>query len=166
MGVYEAIQPEENREFTLGVGNWTGDITWDPGPIGGRSGLIKIDVDPFPAYGVGQLLYPYAKPIRNKYHNFGLYFFAPLGQPGPYIKVTLTDGVYTFDRPWYYLDIYDTWIRVSHDVDIPSDWNIEETIVSFTVKNDALLDPMTTYADGASFYAFTKVDHLPILGVG
>ena len=166
MGIYEGITPEENREFTSSLGNWSGGIAWDPGPIGGRTGLIKIDVPIGPAENVGELSYPYAIPRKNRDNNFGLYFFRPLGQPPPEIKVTLSDGVYTFDRPWETIVADDTWIRVAYTVLIPSDWDIPGTIVSFTVKNNAPADPMTTYADGAALSVFTRVDHLPVMGIG
>ena len=166
MGVYEGITPEENREFTSSLGNWTGAIAWAPGPIGGREGLIKIDVPIGPSENKGQLSYPYAKPIKNRINNFGLYFFRPAPEPPPEIMLAISDGIYVFERPWEFLVMDSTWVRFAFDALIPSDWTIENTVVSFTVRNNSPTDPMTTYADGAALSVFWVVDYLPFCGVG
>jgi hypothetical protein len=165
--MYEGITPAENREFTSSLGNWTGDGAWDPGPIGARSGLLKMTSPGYASHAFQRLAFPYAKPSNGKQNTFLLYFYA-LGYPlsNPYIVLSFTDGIYTFSRLPFYDVFTDRWIAVSLSEIIPSDWISTGTILTIEMYSGAVSNPATIYADDASLYAETaRKDHLPLMGV-
>lgn len=165
--MYEGITPAENREFTSSLGAWLGDGSWDAGPIGGKSGLLKMTSPGLASHKFQRLSYPYAKPLKGKNNTFLIYWYVP-GYPNssPYIVLSITDGVYTFTRPPFYAFFPDIWLGVSLQADIPSDWISAGTILTIEMYSSGITDNSVLYLDDASLYVLTaRKDHLPLMGV-
>ena len=162
--MYEGIQPIENREFISSIGNWAGDITWDPGPIGGRTGLIKYTKPAGITYVEARLAYPYVKPRRGKPNTYSLYFYYPLGQSaGGYTYLTITDGIYTYNKPPFIQAIMNQWVALGHSIDIPTDWTVENTQIKFKLSGSPGA-AYIYYADQATLYTIGRKHHLTVMG--
>lgn len=165
--MYEGITPAENREFTSNLGGWLGDGSWEPGPIGEKSGLLKMISPGFASHKIQRLSFPYAKPSKGKLNTFLFYWYNP-GYPNndPYIILSITDGIYTFTRPPFYALFPCAWLGVSLQADIPSDWVSAGTIITLEMYSGAITGDSVLYLDDASLYAeAARKDHLPLMGV-
>jgi hypothetical protein len=164
--MYEGITPEENRLFTTSTGNWTGPITWEPGPVYGQTGVVRAIVAPDAGIAYVKLQYPYCKPLKKKLNAFTI--ATQKEPPGPFvheIKLILTDGSYLFESPLYYLTIDFNWIGLGYEPMIPEDWKTNQTQLIIMLHETSIYETYL-YLKYASLSALPKVDHLPILGVG
>ena len=165
--MYEGITPEENRLFTTSTGNWTGDASWEPGPIFGESGILMIMRPPDPAPAIVTLSYPSVKTSKGKENSFAvLGIFRSLSLDLGQFYVKITDGSYLFASPLLNLSVVDTWMWLGHSADIPQDWNnnntsiIIQTIGGFGPARYLPVSMASLSAPGE------KIQYLPIMGMG
>ena len=165
--MYQGITPEENREFASTIGNWTGAVTWEAGPLFGRSGLAKITIPALQSPKYIYLSYPYFKPLRNKYNLFSVYTLRRNLIPSiQSMKITLTDTIYTLTSPLILLTQNDVWIQKGYEPFIPSDWIINQSQLSIEFSFGDVMESYL-HLDSASLTAQTgKKQYLPLLGVG
>lgn len=162
----ERINPKDNRTFKTGPGNWTGPLTWHSGILQSHQGYITV---PIPAGGgiVNiSLSYPAIKPAPTKPHAFGFAMNPTIhGAAWPTLDWIITDGVYTdFNNTNVTTNIED-WVGVIGIYLVPANWKIQNTVLNvscyvpsggsgeFALDDFSLIEP-------------SKIQHLPIMGVG
>jgi len=163
----EGIFSLEDREFVSSLGNWIGDATWDPGPIGGWAGLAKFILPIYPGIQSIQLSYPNVKTPKNK--SVGFVIYTHVLAPNNFInrRLRITDGVYSFVRPWSYQQFPDQWLAVGLDADLPNDWDKLNASLFLDLQNDSPVSPGLAYADLASLsWESAIIQHLPVIGIG
>lgn len=164
--MYEGITPIENRDFISSTGDWTGDATWDAGPIKGRVGLLKFTKPVGITDITASLSYPYVKPLPNKRQAITAYLIRQLGISCPYpFWLSITDGIYTYSSWVPPMPPDDTWTALSIDQTFPTDWIVANTVLSIKAQGGADVD-LTMWWDHFSLYPITtKLDNLPLMGV-
>lgn len=163
----ERIQPENNRTFTTGSGDWVGDLIWHGDTYEGHQGYISVPVEGTATPKTISLQYPAIKPVPGKDFTLRTYpHYLEYAGSGFTLGWQITDGVYTFSQhlehffdgfPWDQIAIVDT---------MPNDWTPESTTLSLTIGviEDA---PAELVFDHFSFEteAPARTDHLPLMGV-
>lgn len=162
----EGIISKEDREFTSSLGSWTGDATWDPGPIGGYSGLAKLESDHFGDVKTMSLSYPRLATPKGKAIATTIYTYKTIAEGTPRARIRITDGVYSYTRPWLNLIIDSMWIAVGYSPSLPVDWDKLNVICSIDFESGGLIEASHIYLDFASLSWISKPQHLPVLGVG
>lgn len=162
----EGIISPENREFIGSLGNWTGDATWDPGPIGGWTGLARFNIGLYPEIKTMQLSYPNINTPKNKDVHIVIYTNWPTGSESINRRLRITDGVYTFIRPWDYQEFPEDWLAVGLTATLPPDWNKNNATMFLDIQNNSPTNPTVAYADRASLNWHSPPQYLPIMGVG
>lgn len=164
----ELIQPEINRTFATGSGDWTGDFVWDGGFLSPYWGNLRVTIDPSNTPQIISLNYPAISAKQGAFNSFE--FSAYMIDGFNYqINITITDGNYVlegFYQPPTPAPIWNGWTQA---FDIPADWIIENTQLILTIfgitppkENKTIaLDQfsLTTEAVG-------KIQYLPLVGVG
>jgi len=164
----EVIINQEDRQFTSSIGNWTGEIDWEPGPIKGREGLMHfkcpITQDLIHAY----LNYPHMKVPKNLTASLE-FLITQLEAPTPGL-----------DSLWYYYDGVNTvlpyyhsifpiglWLRHYMLYNMPPTWNKANGKIILWIKNEGAAEK-NFYLDNISGYyeAPPKIQYLPLIGVG
>jgi len=163
----EGIVALEDQEFISSLGHWTGDATWDPGPFDGWTGLAKFIIGVYPDIKTIQLSYPNVKTPTNKYTGIVIYTGFPLGYNSIARRLRITDGAYSFVRPWGYQQFEDEWLAIGLGQDLPADWDKNNVTIFLDLQMAVLGLPGLAYADRASVsWESLKKQHLPILGIG
>lgn len=162
----EGIISEEDREFVSSLGHWTGDATWDPGPIGGWSGLALFSIGIYPDIKSIQLSSPNVSTPTNKQVGFVIYTHFPSPVLEINRRLTITDGAYSFVRPWSYQTFPDEWLAVGLAATLPSDWDKFNVSISLEIQMAVLGFPGIAYADRSSLIWAAAKQYLPILGIG
>jgi hypothetical protein len=162
----EGILSLEDKEFISSLGNWTGDATWDPGPIGGWTGLAMFVLPEYPDIVTLQLSYPNVKTPKNKPVGFVIY--THVLSPHNFInrRLRITDGVYEFIRDWDYQQFPDHWLAVGLGAALPADWDKLNVSIFLDLQNAELGVTGLAYADRASLNWESLTQYLPIMGVG
>ena len=166
MPTIEGILSEENREFVSSLGDWTGDATWDPGPIGGLEGVAKFVIGVYPNIKTIQLSYPSVKSPKDFLVGFVFYTYFPSSENSINRRLRITDGVYSFERDWSNQEFPDEWLSLGFSVDLPADWNKENITIFLDVQMGVSGFPGVAYADRASLTWLTITQHLPVMGIG
>ena len=163
----ELIQPEINRTFLTGSGNWTGALNWSGNTLFGRTGYLYFDLSTGDDYQIISLLYPYVKPLKLIVNqlSFSMARVTPTSLSITY-KITLTDGVKTFSYgpANYGLSLF--WEDFGVAALIPSEWISAASQIIFQIKC------YPGYTGRAALRNFsltawppTRPDHLPLMGV-
>ena len=163
----QLIKDKEDREFTTTVGHWSGDIAWEPGPVGGKTGLLQLKVLEPSYQGTIILSYPQIKVIRNKENTLG-YEIAVQEGPGTdfFGDGILTDGNYELPIDVPVIATQEVWFSSGAALDIPADWDIENTRLELWVWSESNDEGKIVF-DNFSFTAVApKPQYLPIMGVG
>jgi hypothetical protein len=163
---------QEDKTFDSSLGNWTGDATWYPGPIGGRYGLARLS-----SSGAGD-----KKSMALHYPNFVLKKVQSLWPSwlkvlpdytsSFFVTVKFTNGIYTVESTirregdqlleWEVLPAYP-----------PEGFTFNNTLVELTI-NPEYEAPLVVYCDKFQMFGWVwqpepiekKPQYLPIMGVG
>lgn len=163
----ELIQPEINRTFSAGLGDWAGDYSWGEEEYLELFAYMQLIRPPpnLPYYT--QLLYPAFDSPPNKdliltflmgacFHNNNLVSYS----------IKLLDGVNTLS-PTSWADVHtDTWAHHTLTFTTPALWNKRNAKILIQIQNG----PWWTTTLRFKNFSLTKatvarVDHLPLLGV-
>ena len=147
---YQGIQPQENREFISSVGNWAGDITWDPGPILGLYGLGKISTDPYPDIKTAQLSYPYSRVRRCRDTRFTINIAKPSGYAVCKARLRISDGILSYVRAWATIVIEWNWVGLGLSQTIPGAFDVLNTKIYVDVQSNSDTSGTTVFIDLAS----------------
>jgi hypothetical protein len=166
--VIEAIIDVEDRELISSLGHWTGDPTWEPGPILGQLGVMDFLCVPFGPEKTTSLTYPYFKLPKNRDCVFDVMAAKVLSVVGdPFFHITITDGVGT--NIDLLPDIYPfyAWSHTYHAFTTPPEWNQPTGSILITVYNPDEAEG-SVYVDFFSlqYEVPAKIQYLPIMGVG
>ena len=163
----EGITSKENREFTTSIGNWTGDATWEPGPIGGYNGVAKLESAHWGDVKTMSLSYPYLKTPKGKFIANLIYTYKTAAEGIPRARIRITDGVYSYTRAWLNLTIDSMWIALGYTPSLPVDWDKLNAILSIDFESGALLVASHVYLDFATLsWVSAKRQYLTVMGVG
>ena len=163
----ELIISIEDREFTTGLGNWTGECTWDPGPVLGRLGVLHVQVPAGVTTKNFQLAYPAFKALPSIAYNLSfLNYGVIVGGQIAWPSLSFTDGVYEAAGTLHEFGTPGTWRAFTCNLLPPVAWNPNTATLKFTVNSlgDNLLD---SYFDDFSilYFSAARKDHLPLMGV-
>jgi len=163
----ERIQPENNREFTTGPGDWTGDFVWHPETLEDRQGFIAFHLPEGGAVKNMSLAYPHIKPVPNKWNDFKGAILA-LAETNDYALYSwlITDGVYSnwektdfgVQHPW--------WIGFGMGIDVPSDWDVENTVLNISAYVPSGKAAIVAFDAFHLSVEMAKPQYLPLVGVG
>jgi len=167
MAEQELIPNKEDREFTTSIGHWTGDGEWDPGPVGGKTGLQKVTLPADLSIKTIALGYPYVKPQPGE-DNSLLFNMATkeIHVSGINYSFKLTDGNYTFEYADVGGFVGGIWASFGDVWTIPLDWDKTQSILTITLQQteeweaDMVLDDFSLKAEVPG-----RADHLPLMGV-
>ena len=162
----EGIVSQGDREFTSSLGHWTGDATWEPGPIGSYLGIAKLLSNNFGDVKTMSLSYPYLKTPRRKGISIAIQTYKTMAEGIPRARTRITDGVYSFVGAWKNLVIDSVWFGVGSTPDLPTDWNKLNATMSIDFESGALLVASHVYLDLATLFWVSRKDHLPLMGIG
>lgn len=163
----ERIQPENNRTFTTGSGNWAGDLVWHGDTYLGQQGYISVVCNPSPDTKIISLQYPAIKPVpaQDNALNFKIHSIVESSN-GFTLNFKLTDGVYTHEL--YIEHFYDgpVWLGEGDVWTIEDEWTVENSVLELTI---GLVDDPTAELGFDDFSLEAPVparpDHLPLMGV-
>ena len=163
----ERIQPENNREFTTGPGDWAGDFVWHPETLDGRQGFIAFHLPAGGAVKNMSLAYPHINPVLNKQNGFGAAILA-LAEVDDYALYSwlITDGVY-FN--WGQTDRgveHPSWMGIGISYDVPSDWIIQNTILNVSAYVPSGKAAIVAFDAFHLFVEIAKPQYLPLMGIG
>jgi hypothetical protein len=164
----ECIPDLNDREFPSSIGHWQGDITWEPGPIKERFGLIScflpanISKKPF------WLKYQYIKIPKNTTIVVKFKAVAVFDPPtGVSIQWFLKDPTHKFLPYWDTAWMIGEWGQYLSYFLTPSDWDEEEGELLYENTNPWAYDGFIYYDEFSALYQSTaKIQYLPIMGVG
>jgi hypothetical protein len=164
----EAIVNAEDRNLDSGLGHWTGDAEWEPGPVEGQQGVMKFEV-PSETEGLEESLsYPnIVIPSGITFFVSQLSIVIPFYVPGVGASLTLTDGVITIGPLIIVGGSQATWTRNLTGFNIPEEWDETEGTLIITIDNpydedqDMYFDEFKT-----QYQKISKVQYLPIVGMG
>jgi hypothetical protein len=161
------IQPENNRTFKTGPGDWIGPLVWHGDILDFHQGYITV-----PVLGGGQIVtvslrYPHIKPAPGVINGFGgaqiTTIFPTLGR----LQFTwlITDGIY-IDWTRTEGSNFNQWMSLGDAYNVPQDWNVEDTVFTISMGNPTG-DNGEIGFDDFDLTPYTKAaQYLPILGVG
>ncbi len=78
----------------------------------------------------------------------------------------LTDGNYVFTITIPNLSALEDWHSVELKINIPDDWIVEETGLTFTCQSEEEEDSVITIKDLDFFAFWGGIQYLPIMGIG
>lgn len=162
----ERIQPENNRTFTTGSGDWTGPLAWHPGSLYGRQGYIDCLVDVGNPTKNITLAYPAIQPAPSKRNQFGALFCltSPI-VPFPAVDWMITDGVHTDFKEVGLDPGLSNWKPFGFTYLVPADWNVSNTQLIISIY--ALSGNYGEVAfDNFSLKPLGIRQYLPVVGVG
>jgi hypothetical protein len=164
----EAIIDQEDRELTSSLGNWTGDATWNGGPIHGYFGLMEFVCDPGGPEKTEQLTYSNIRLPKNTSFTLDITTGKDLTVDGlPTLALTLDDGAgHTIDLTPIIEPIYD-FQHTYYGFDTPPEWVKEGSTLVITAS-------FPDAAEGSEFIIYFSVQYeslarpqyLPLVGVG
>ena len=162
----EGIISQEDREFTSSLGNWTGDATWEPGPIGGYSGVAKLESANWGDVKTMSLSYPYLATPKGKGIAIAIATYKTAPEGIPRARIRITDGVYSYTRAWLNLTIDSIWFTLRYSPSLPVDWNKLNAILSIDFESGALTVASHVYLDLATLsWVSAKPQYLTVVGV-
>ena len=163
----ELIVSKEDREFNTSIGNWQGDIEWNPGPVCRESGLCQINVPMATPGKKAQLSYPHVVIPRGKEIAFViLNVHAPLTNQGELFYLTITDGNYSYTSPLQIQAISCTPVWKGILYTTPNDWDKTKSQIIVTAYSYPANDMVLLFSEVSAYYTPTaKADHLPLMGV-
>jgi hypothetical protein len=162
----EKIQPENNRTFKTGSGDWTGAFTWHSDTLGGHQGYISGTIDEDNPEAIITLHYPAIQPVPNRIHRF---------------KMSSCLPAFSVTPPFYDWHITDDMGFSYGEVGIcphTPDWRSEngkfEILLGFNIAGAEIKIRIWTPSewwgeiafDDFSFKPISHHQFLPILGVG
>jgi len=164
----EGIIEQEDREFNSSIGNWTGDPTWEYGPIHGSYGQMNFTLQPYGPNQVATLAYPYFKiPNRADYFYIFLNHIMELSVLGnPYLEITAQDGEGNIIIIEPQLFIAHLWTGHTVYFTPPLQWQKTSGKLIFTLHSPDQAEGNVYFDNLSAFYFPFKVQYLPILGVG
>lgn len=164
----ERIQPENNRTFTTGKGDWAGDLVWHGDTFLGHQGYISVICEPTPATKTISLKYPAIKPIPTKsnWPDWKVHVIGSTGN-GWNLGMKLTDGIYSYENTVQHFFSGPVWLGEGVGGDLPSDWNINNSELSLTISLISDLSGEIAFDDFSLIVLLpTKIQYLPLVGVG
>jgi hypothetical protein len=162
----ERIPDQEDREFTTTTGRWTGDIAWDDTDIQGNINHAVLTKPDGSTQGMASLAFPNVSPVVSYKYYLYIECATKLFVPCPdSITIELTDGVYSFSAEFGPFIMRSIWQGVQFLFNLPQDFDIESAVFNLIVDGPEAGDQFV-YIDNASLLMVSRVDHLPILGVG
>jgi hypothetical protein len=161
------IQPENNRTFKTGAGNWTGPLVWHGDILDFHQGYITVDIPGGGSPVSISLAYPYIKPAPGEFNGFGGAHLTALIPPDGYLEFTwvITDGVYT---AWTLIEFSGSpfWFGLGGAYSVPADWDIPNTILTISIRDVGGMAGQIAF-DDFDLTPYTKAaQYLPIMGVG
>ena len=164
----ELIVSEEDRKFNSSIGNWTGDIEWNPGPVCQENGLCQINVPSATPGKKAQLSYPNVVIPPGKEIYFGiLNVHAPLTNQSGLFYLTITDGNYTYTSPLLIqgIDCTPIWEAILYTT--PGDWDKTQSQIIVTAEPYPANDMVLLFGEASAYWwPPAKPDYLPLMGVG
>jgi hypothetical protein len=156
----------DDREFTNSLGSWTGDATWETGPVKGYSGVARLLSNNFGDVKTMSLSYPRLATPKGKEITTTIHTYKTIAEGIPRARIRITDGVYSYTRAWQNLIIDSQWITLGYTPSLPVDWDKLNAILSIDFESGALFVASHIYLDFASLFWMSKPQHLPVMGIG
>lgn len=163
----ELIKSIQDREFTSGLGNWTGQCDWQDGPILSRQGVLHVEMPPGTTLKQFQLQYPAFKALPEVAYNLSFvnYGIIVSGQIA-WLGLSFSDGVYEAAGTLFEFGTPGTWRDFTCNLLPPLGWNPNTALLKIKVYSlgDYLLN---SYFDNFSilYYSAARLDHLMLMGV-
>jgi hypothetical protein len=162
----ERIQPENNRTFTTGSGDWTGGLVWHGDTLQGKQGYITCQVDEDNPTKTIILIYPAIQPAPNKNHRFKMSLCLPeFSSNPPHLDWHIIDGAgFSYGEVGIYPHATE-WALTNITFPFPADFNVPGT--QLVIEVYALSGNYGQIAlDEFSLKPLGIIQHLPIVGVG
>jgi len=162
----ELIQPENNRTFKTGSGDWAGGFVWHPETILGKQGYISCTItEPNPEITI-TLAYPAIQAVPNKEHRFRMSACLPtFTLTPPHYDWHITDGAgFSYGEVGSYPTTPD-WYSIDYKFSIPVGFNLTGALLTIKVYTHSECWGEMAF-DDFSFKPVGGPQYLPIMGVG
>ena len=165
MSAHEAIIAEIDRTFTDSLGHWTGDAIWQETIPGFTSGIAALILGPHQTEKTMQITYPHIKVTHGIKHNIAFSAHFPGEDTTITIKWQLTDGTYTMSEEFPLFSLLRTH-NLSRPFIIPHNFNPKIAILSISALAADHDSIDSLYTDLYALTYKTRIDHIPLMGVG
>ncbi len=166
MPTIQAIPAQNDREFTTSIGNWSGDMEWTSNYPVFSSPAAAFSFLPGETEKQMTLNYPAIKIPRSKSLYFAITVGRESGSGTLKATIKISDGAYAYTSEEIIAG-FDVSVTVSLLQQIPADWDEKNGSFQLVLQQSIEAEAHVAGADRAfATYGITKIQYLPVTGVG